>query len=69
AGVDGAGVGRAADQGTPGAQPGRTLLGQARATSPGSGPGSVPGALPSRKPAAPPAAGTGRVTTRPSHDT
>ncbi len=64
-----AGVGGAADTGTPGAQPGRTLLGQARAASPGSGPGPVPGALPSRKPAAPPAAGTGRVTTRPSHNT
>ena len=68
-GVGAAGVGGAADAGTPGAQPGRTLLGQARATSPGSGPGQVPGALPSRKPAAPPAAGTGRVTTRPSHNT
>ncbi len=60
---------RAAGAGTPGAQPGRTLLGQARATSPGSGPGQAPGALPSRKPAAPPAAGTGRVTTQPSHNT
>jgi pyruvate/2-oxoglutarate dehydrogenase complex dihydrolipoamide dehydrogenase (E3) component len=73
AGVDGAGVGvagvgLAADTGTPGAQPGRTLLGQAGAASPGSGPGPVPGALPSRKPAAPPAAGTGRVTTRPAHN-
>jgi pyruvate/2-oxoglutarate dehydrogenase complex dihydrolipoamide dehydrogenase (E3) component len=68
--VDGAFVdGAAADAGTPGAQPGRTLLGQARATSAGSGPGQVPGALPSRKPAAPPAAGTGRVTTRPARNT
>ncbi len=68
--VDGGAVdGAAADAGTPGAQPGRTLLGQARATSAGSGPGRVPGALPSRTPAAPPAAGTGRVTTRPPHNT
>ena len=63
------GAGGAAGAGAPGTQPGRTLLGQAPATSAGSGPGPVPGALPSRKPAAPPAAGTGRVTTRPSHNT
>ena len=70
AAADGAAAdGAAADAGTPGSQPGRTLLGQARAASPGSAPGQVPGALPSRKPAAPPAAGTGRVTTRPSHNT
>ena len=59
----------AAGTGRPGAQPGRTLLGQARATSPGSAPGQAPGALPSRKPAAPPTAGTGRVTTQPSRNT
>ena len=65
----GAADGAAADAGTPGSQPGRTLLGQARAASPGSAPGQAPGALPSRKPAVPPAAGTGRATTRPSPNT
>ena len=70
AAADGAAAdGTAAAAGMPGSQPGRTLLGQARAASPGSAPGQVPGALPSRKPAAPPAAGTGRVTTQPSHNT
>jgi dihydrolipoamide dehydrogenase len=46
-----------------GAQPARTLLGQARAANPGPATGQAPGALPSRKPAAPPAAEPGRVTT------
>jgi pyruvate/2-oxoglutarate dehydrogenase complex dihydrolipoamide dehydrogenase (E3) component len=64
----GAGVG-AAGAGPPAAQPGRTLLGQARATSPGAATGQGPGALPSRKPAGPPNAGTGRVTTQPSPNT
>ena len=52
-----------------GAQPARTLLGQARAASPGPATGQAPGALPSRKPAAPPAAEPGRVTTQPSPNT
>jgi hypothetical protein len=69
AAVGAAADGATADAGTPGSQPGRTLLGQARAASAGSAPGQVPGALPSRKPAVPPAAGTGRVTTQPSHNT
>jgi pyruvate/2-oxoglutarate dehydrogenase complex dihydrolipoamide dehydrogenase (E3) component len=62
----GAGAGQGA--GGPGAQPARTLLGQARAASAGPATGQAPGALPSRKPAAPPTAGPGRVTTQPSHN-
>jgi hypothetical protein len=70
AGATGAGPGAgAAAAGTPAAQPARTLLGQAQATSPGAAAGQGPGALPSRKPAVPPNAGTGRVTTQPSHNT
>ena len=70
AGGNGAGdAGAAAGAAAPGAQPARTLPGQARAKTPGSAPGRGPGALPSRKPAAPPTAGPGRVTTQPSHNT
>ncbi len=58
-----------AGAGTPAAQPARTLLGQAPATSPGAPAGQGAGALPSRKPAVPPTAGTGRVTTQPSPNT
>jgi hypothetical protein len=65
-GTQGAGAGQGG--GGPGAQPARTLLGQARAASAGPATGPAPGALPSRKPAAPPAAGPGRVTTQPSHN-
>ena len=69
-GAAGAGAGAgAAGAGTPAAQPARTLLGQARATSPGAATGQGPGALPSRKPAGPPSAGTGRVATQPSPNT
>ena len=57
-----------AGAGTPAIQPARTLLGQARATSPGAPAGQGAGALPSRKPAVPPTAGTGRVTAQP-HNT
>jgi pyruvate/2-oxoglutarate dehydrogenase complex dihydrolipoamide dehydrogenase (E3) component len=64
----GAGAG-AGGAGTPAAQPGRTLLGQAQAASPGAATGQGPGALPSRKPAVPPNAGTGRVATQPSPNT
>ena len=64
----GAGAG-AGGAGTPAAQPGRTLLGQAQAASPGASTGPGPGALPSRKPAVPPNAGTGRVATQPSPNT
>ncbi len=74
--ADGDGNAAAADVGNAGAggaaagaQPARTLLGQARAANPGPGTGAAPGALPSRKPAAPPAAEPGRVTTQPSHNT
>jgi len=70
AGAAGAGAGAgAAGAGTPAAQPARTLLGQARATSPGAATGPGPEALPSRKPAGPPNAGTGRLTTQPSPNT
>ncbi len=70
AGAAGAGAGAgAAGAGTPAAQPARTLLGQARAASPGAATGPGPGPLPSRKPAGPPNAGTGRVTTQPSPNT
>ena len=69
-GAAGAGPGAGAGgPGNPAAQPSRTLLGQARATSPGAATGQRPGPLPSRKPAGPPSAGTGRVTTQPSHNT
>ena len=74
--ADGDGNAAAADVGNAGAggaaagaQPARTLLGQARAANPGPGTGAAPGALPSRKPAAPPVAEPGRVTTQPSHNT
>ncbi len=65
-GTQGTGAGQ--DGGGPGAQPARTLLGQARAASAGPAAGPARGALPSRKPAAPPPTGPGRVTTQPSHN-
>ena len=65
----GANAGPGAGGAAAGAQPARTLLGQARAASPGPATGQAPGALPSRKPAAPPAAEPGRVTTQPSPNT
>lgn len=59
--------GAAAGQGDQarGAAPARTLLGQARATSPGPATGQAPGALPSRKPAVPSTGEPGRVATQP----
>ena len=69
----GAGTGRAAAAAAGGTAPGtpsaRTLLGQARATTPGPAAGLAPGALPSRKPAVPPTAEPGRVASQPSHNT
>ena len=69
----GAGTGRAAAAAAGGTAPGtpsaRTLLGQARATTPGPAAGQAPGALPSRKPAVPPTAEPGRVTSQPSRNT